>query len=87
MPVTGSALRKRDSRSRSNQCTVWDERTRSVIRTIAICTFIGSLLLLDGAVVVDKDKGACIVGVDVTLGAFVTRAQIALGIVGGQSGL
>ena len=58
-----------------------------VIRTIAFCAFIGSLLLLDSAVVVDKDKGAFIVRVDVTLGTLVTRAQVTLGIVGGQNGL
>lgn len=55
--------------------------------TIAICSFIISLLFLDSTVIVDKDKGALVFGIDVTLGSLVTRAQVALGIVVGQSSL
>jgi phosphoglycerol transferase MdoB-like AlkP superfamily enzyme len=55
--------------------------------TIAICSFIISLLFLDSTVIVDKDKGAFVFGIDVTLGSLVTRAQVALGIVVGQSSL
>jgi hypothetical protein len=55
--------------------------------TIAICSFIISLLFLDSTVIVDKDKCALVFGIDVTLGSLVTRAQVALGIVVGQSSL
>jgi hypothetical protein len=55
--------------------------------TISITIVIRSLLLLHGTVVIDKDKGAVVLGVGVTLGTLVAGAQIAFGIIVGQSGL
>jgi hypothetical protein len=59
-------------------------RRESTITGLAI---VGSLLLLDGAVIIHKDEGVVVFGVDVTLGALVSRAQIACGVIIGQSGL
>lgn len=51
------------------------------MRTIIIAVVIRSLLLLHGTVVVDKDKGAVVFGIGVTLGALIAWAQVALGII------
>jgi len=45
------------------------------------------LLLLDSAVVVHKHKGAVILGVGVALGALVSGAEVAFGVVIRQSSL
>lgn len=59
-------------------------RRESTITGLAI---VGSLLLLNGAVIIHKHEGVVVFGVDVTLGALVSRAQIACGVIIGQSGL
>lgn len=63
------------------------EGTSQLCHTISVCPVIGSLLFLYSTVVIDKDKGALIFRVDVTLGSLVTRAQVALGVVVGKGGL
>lgn len=56
-------------------------------RTISALRVIRSLLLLDGAVIVDKDKCLLILGVRVSLRALVTWAEVASGVISGQGGL
>lgn len=71
----------------------WDSVSTSLVvdrrrmRTVSIAAVIRSLLLLHGTVVVDKDKGAVVLRVGVTLGTLVAGAQVALGIIVGQRGL
>jgi hypothetical protein len=55
--------------------------------TISVVAIIGGLFFLNGAVVVHKYESAVVLGVDVTLCALVSRAQIALGVIGRQSSL
>lgn len=55
--------------------------------TISIVAIIGGLFLLDSAVVVHKHESAVVLGVDVTLRALVSRAQVAFGVIGRQSSL
>lgn len=56
--------------------------------TIArIIRIVRRLLLLDGAIIIDKDKGSVVLGIGVALGALVSGAQVAAGIVLGESGL
>jgi hypothetical protein len=56
-------------------------------RTISALRVIRSLLLLDGAVIVDKDERLLILGIGVSLRALVTWAQIASRVISGQGGL
>ena len=55
--------------------------------TIFVGRLVVRLLLLHGAVVVHKHKGAVIVGVGVALRALVSGTQVTFGIVGWESGL
>lgn len=56
-------------------------------RTIFITGLIVRLLLLYGAVVVDKHEGAFILRIDVALRTLVPGAEVAFGIVIGEGGL
>lgn len=49
-----------------------DQRTALGITGAVVC-----LLFLDSAVVIDEDKGAFVLGVNVALSAFVSRTQVA----------
>lgn len=55
--------------------------------TISSVAFVSSLLLLHGAVVIDEDEGALVLGIGVTLRALVARAEVALRVVVRQSSL
>lgn len=49
--------------------------------TVEIVRIVRSLLLLDSAIVVDKDESALVLGIGIALSALVSRTQIAGGIV------
>jgi hypothetical protein len=64
------------------------ERGRSIeSRTISLAAIVVGLLLLDGAVVVDEDERAVVLGVNIARGALVAGAQVALRVVGWEGRL
>lgn len=54
--------------------------------TVDIVRIVWSLLLLDSAIIVDKDESALVLGIGIALSALVSGAQIAGGIVRGKRG-
>lgn len=88
MPVTGSALRNRVSRSRKTQSAqIVEGRGKGGHAIARIVRVVRRLFFLDGAIIIDEDKGAVVLGIGVALGTLVSGTQVAAGIILGESGL
>ena len=72
--MTGSALRKRDSSSIVLMSTGYTAQWETEKCTVSAAIIVGSLFLLDGAVVIDKHESAVVFWVDVTLGTLISGA-------------
>lgn len=85
MPTTGSARRKNDSAPIASINIRFFRIARRERGTLVLWLVIG-LLLLDRAVVIDKDKGVFVLRIGVALRASVSRAEVTCRVIFWEGG-